>query len=127
MSAIRSKNTKPELVVRRFLHARGLRFRLHRKDLPGKPDLVLPKYQTVIFVDGCFWHGHNCARSPKGPATNVSYWKPKIVRTRERDKDANAALRHDGWTVIRIWECELSDVRLEQLEAEIRHVTEPYS
>lgn len=127
MSAIRSKDTKPELVVRRFLHARGLRFRLHRKDLPGKPDLVLARYRTAIFVDGCFWHGHGCARSPKAPATNVSYWTPKIERTRERDRDANAALRAKGWRVIRLWECEIDDARLEELATAIRQVTAPYS
>lgn len=127
MSAIRSKNTKPELTVRRFLHSRGLRFRLHRKDLPGKPDLVLPKYRTAIFVDGCFWHGHGCARNPKAPATNTSYWAPKIARTRQRDREADKKLSQSGWTVIRLWECEISDSRLEGLAAAIRQLTEPYS
>jgi DNA mismatch endonuclease (patch repair protein) len=119
MSAIRSKNTKPELAVRRFLHGRGFRFRLHPKELPGKPDLVLPKYLTVIFVDGCFWHGHQCARSPKAPATNVSYWGPKIARTRERDREADTALRALGWRVIRLWECEIDEQRLDTVASSI--------
>jgi len=120
MSAIRSKNTKPELTVRRFLHSRGLRFRLHRKDLPGKPDLVLTKYRTAIFVDGCFWHGHECPRNPKAPATNKSYWGPKILRTQQRDRDADQALVAQGWRVIRLWECELGPDALENLVISIR-------
>ena len=115
MAAIRSKNTKPELAVRRFLHARGFRFRLHRNDLPGKPDLVLAKYRTAIFVDGCFWHGHECAQNPKAPETNQSYWGPKIARTQQRDRDADRALASQGWRVIRLWECELSDDVLQNL------------
>lgn len=95
--------------------------------MPGKPDLVLPKYRTVIFVDGCFWHGHDCARNPKAPATNVSYWAPKIERTRQRDREADQALSELGWTVIRVWECEISVSGLEQIAVAIRQLTEPYS
>jgi DNA mismatch endonuclease (patch repair protein) len=130
MSAIRSKNTKPEMVVRKFLHARGFRYRLHRADLPGKPDLVLSRHRTAIFVDGCFWHGHACARNPKAPATNTSYWGPKIARTQQRDREADRALAAQGWQVIRLWECELNDDALDRLVRVIREngsVEEPPS
>jgi DNA mismatch endonuclease (patch repair protein) len=120
MSAIRSKNTKPEMAVRKFLHTRGFRFRLHRSDLPGKPDLVLTKFRTAIFVDGCFWHGHGCARSPKTPATNQSYWGPKIARTQQRDREADEALAAQGWIAVRLWECELGMEALEGLVVAIR-------
>ena len=127
MSAIRSKDTKPEMMVRRFLHALGFRFRLHRKDLPGKPDVVLGRYRSAIFVDGCFWHGHGCSRTRKAPTTNAAYWGPKIARTQQRDRDATAALIAQGWRVIRLWECQIDDERLAMLSSEIRHETDPYS
>lgn len=104
MSRIRGRDTKPELVVRRGLHARGLRFRLHRRDLPGRPDLVLPRYRTAIFIHGCFWHGHHCPMF-KWPATRPDFWKRKIGGNRERDAAAVAALRREGWRVLLIWEC----------------------
>lgn len=107
MSRIRSQNTKPELLVRKFLYRQGFRYRLHVKELPGRPDLVLPKYRTVIFVDGCFWHGHSC-QGQRLPATNTSYWKEKIVANQGRDRRNQRVLRRDGWRVIRIWECQLS-------------------
>lgn len=105
MAAIRSKGTKVELQVRRQLHAAGFRFRLHRKDLPGKPDIVLPKYRTVIFVNGCFWHGHTCADGHL-PKTNTAYWGPKIAGNLERDRRNNEALREMGWRVEVVYECE---------------------
>ncbi len=106
MSGIRGKNTKPELIVRKALFAQGFRYRLHVKSLPGKPDVVLPKYRTVIFVHGCFWHGHDC-RLFKLPASNRAFWRAKIRRNQENDRKAVRALRKDGWRVITVWECAL--------------------
>ena len=108
MSAIRSKDTKPEMLVRRTAHSMGLRFRLHRTDLPGKPDLVFPRYRLAIFVHGCFWHGHGCKRGGKGPKSNTDYWLPKIQRTRARDAASQDALRELGWRTAILWECELT-------------------
>lgn len=109
MSAIRSKDTKPELLVRRIAHALGFRFRLHRRDLPGNPDLVFPRHKAAIFVHGCFWHGLGCKRGGKGPKSNETYWGPKIERTRARDAAAEEALEARGWRVLILWECELKD------------------
>lgn len=106
MSRIRGKNTKPEMVVRRGLHALGFRYRLHDTQLPGKPDLVLPKYRAVIFVHGCFWHGHDCVLF-KWPSTRAEWWRAKIERTREKDAETIAALRESGWRVLEIWECSM--------------------
>lgn len=108
MSAIRSKDTKPELRVRRIAHAMGLRFRLHRSDLPGSPDLVFPRHRLALFVHGCFWHGHGCKRGGQGPKSNIAYWGPKIQRTRARDAAAKDALEGMGWKVAVLWECELT-------------------
>lgn len=108
MTCIRGKDTKPELTVRRLLHRAGFRFRLHRKDLPGCPDIILPKYGSVIFVHGCFWHGHSC-RDGKHPKSNQAYWLPKLKRNKERSKRNNKELRRNGWSVIVIWECETKD------------------
>lgn len=104
MSRVRSKNTKPEILVRRGLHAMGFRYRLHRKDLPGKPDIVFPRYRAVILVHGCFWHGHDCAlfRLPK---TRRDWWRRKIERNRERDAGNRVALTERGWRRLEIWEC----------------------
>ena len=107
MAAVRSKDTKPEMLVRRAAHALGYRFRLHRKDLPGKPDLVFPSRKAVIFVDGCYWHGHDCKRGARMPKTNVEYWQAKIARNMKRDANNIATLEADGWQVLTIWECEL--------------------
>lgn len=106
MSRIRGRDTKPEMVLRRGLHALGLRFRLHRKDLPGKPDLVFPRAQVVIFVHGCFWHGHNCPMF-KWPATRRDFWKVKISGNRKRDKSSVDTLQSAGWRVLVVWECAL--------------------
>ena len=112
MASIRSKDMKPELAVRKIAHALGFRFRLHRKDLPGKPDLVFPKYQAVIFVHGCFWHQHADARCLDGrpPKSNLAYWGPKLARNAKRDALSQAALEAEGWRVLVIWECETKDV-----------------
>jgi len=106
MAAVRSKNTKPELLVRRKLHARGYRFRLHRRDLPGTPDIVFPSRKSVIFVNGCFWHGHAC---PSGslPATRRAFWKAKIDRNKDRDAKNRGELEAGGWSVLVVWECDL--------------------
>ncbi|MBW2045509.1 MAG: DNA mismatch endonuclease Vsr [Deltaproteobacteria bacterium] len=106
MSLIRSVNTKPELVVRQILHSLGYRFRLHRQNLPGKPDIVLKKYNTVIFVHGCFWHQHKGCKRSNIPKSNVKYWKPKLSQNVKRDKNHKRLLRKSGWKIITIWECE---------------------
>jgi DNA mismatch endonuclease (patch repair protein) len=104
MRAIRAKDTKPELHIRRLLHAAGFRFRLHRKDLPGNPDIVLPKYRTAIFVHGCFWHGHECYLF-KVPSTRREFWVEKIGANRRRDNAKTQALLDQSWRVLTIWEC----------------------
>jgi DNA mismatch endonuclease (patch repair protein) len=106
MSRIRGMGSKPELVLRRGLHARGLRFRVHCKELPGKPDLAFPRWRAVILVHGCFWHGHDCPMF-KRPATHAKFWNAKIARNQERDREAVAALRAAGWRVLVVWECAL--------------------
>jgi DNA mismatch endonuclease (patch repair protein) len=107
MRAIHSKNTQPELRVRRALHAAGYRFRLHRKDLPGTPDIVLPQYRTVVQVNGCFWHRHDCPRGRRWPSSNASYWRPKLERNQRRQEAAVRALSAAGWRVVTIWECNV--------------------
>jgi DNA mismatch endonuclease, patch repair protein len=106
MAGIKGKDTKPEMIVRRGLHARGFRFRLHRRDLPGRPDLVLPMFRTACFVHGCFWHGHDCPAF-KWPKSRVAFWRDKIEGNRERDLRALQALAERGWHVETVWECEL--------------------
>jgi DNA mismatch endonuclease Vsr len=113
MSRIKAKNTKPELLMRKFLFANGFRYRLNVKDLPGKPDLVLPKYKTVIFINGCFWHGHKGCRYFVLPKTRTEWWLQKIKGTMHRDKEAEIKLNVLGWRVITIWECELKPKNLE--------------
>jgi len=125
MSRIRGKNTKPEILVRKGLHARGFRFRLHNKKLPGSPDIVLPKYGVAIMVNGCFWHGHKGCHYATKPKSNVEFWEAKIARNRHRDEVTEAHLQALGWHVITIWECELrgksiATIRLDALAAEIR-------
>lgn len=106
MSRIRSKDTRPEMVVRRFLWSHGYRYRLHRKGLPGHPDIVLGRLRVAVFVNGCFWHGHSCQRHI--PASNVEFWTAKIARNRDRDYKNHSELESRGWVVIVLWECQLS-------------------
>jgi len=117
MAAIKSGNTKPELAIRRALHAAGLRYRLHAKDLPGKPDLVFPVHRAVIFVNGCFWHGHDCYLF-KWPATRKDFWRTKIERNVENDARAIGALQQSGWRVGIVWECALKGkARLDMVDS----------
>ncbi|WP_342453011.1 very short patch repair endonuclease [Pararoseomonas indoligenes] len=118
MRANKAKNTKPEIVVRRMLHAMGYRFRLHRRDLPGTPDIVFPGRRKAIQVHGCFWHQHEGCRRATLPATRREFWVPKLARNKQRDADAEARLRALGWKVINVWECELQD--LGRLEAKLQ-------
>ena len=111
MRAVKDRNTTPELIVRRYLHSQGFRYRLHRRDLPGRPDIVFPGRRKAIFVHGCFWHGHACSRGARAPKTNQDYWRAKIERNRERDKQHRAALERLGWSSIVIWECELRNAQ----------------
>lgn len=128
MSHIRSTNSKPEEIVRKYLFSRGFRYRKNVKKLPGCPDIVLPKYRTVVFVNGCFWHKHNCPRFV-WPSSNQEYWTAKILRNVERDKANTAELKMLGWNVITVWECELKnavrDERLSQLTVEIKQNQKP--
>lgn len=117
MSRIRSKNTKPEMIVRSILHRMGYRFRLHRKDLPGKPDIVLPKYKTVIFVHGCFWHRHPNCKDSTIPTSNVEFWNAKFNGNVARDAANQKELKSMGWDVVIIWECEIKKIK--QLTSQI--------
>ena len=107
MAAIRGTNTKPEILLRRALHAAGFRFRLHVKNLPGKPDIVLPKYRIAIFVHGCFWHGHDC-KNFRMPKTRRAFWRNKIRGNQKRDDQAQELLKSSGWRVATVWECAVS-------------------
>lgn len=112
MRNVKSMNTKPEMIVRKLAHSLGYRFRLHRKDLPGKPDIVFPSRRKLILVHGCFWHGHNCEAGER-PASNRNYWDEKLDKNISRDKCNYRALRKLGWGILRVWECETRDgVRL---------------
>lgn len=124
MSHVKSKDTTPEIVIRKFIFSKGIRYRVHDKRYPGKPDLVIPKYDTIIFVHGCFWHGHKNCKSSKLPKTRREFWEKKISDNIIRDKKNIEKLRKDGWNVILVWECELStqekrDKRLNNLISEI--------
>lgn len=110
MRAVRSKDTRPEKQVRSLLHRLGFRFRLHRKDMAGNPDIVLPRYHAVVFVHGCFFHGHDCKRGSREPKTNADYWREKRSRNVERDERVKKQLAVEGWNVLTVWECELNDV-----------------
>lgn len=114
MSRVRQKDTRPELVLRKALHAAGLRYVLHPRSLPGRPDIVFPKYRTAVFVHGCFWHGHEC-RAGRSPSSNTDYWITKISANRERDAKKEAALQAQGWRVVSVWECETKMPRLDAL------------
>jgi DNA mismatch endonuclease, patch repair protein len=111
MRRIKSKNMKPEKQVRSLAHRLGFRFRLHRKELPGKPDLVFPSRRKVIFVHGCFWHQHKGCRHGRIPSSNLSYWMPKLARNVERDAQHLASLEENGWHTLVIWECEAADAK----------------
>ncbi len=125
MSRIKGRDTGPEMVVRRALHAAGLRYRLHAKTLPGKPDLVFAGARAVVFVHGCFWHMHRCKYGKPAPATNKTFWAEKRLGNVERDKRNRAALRKEGWKVFEIWECRLRDearlkAQLDEIVAYVR-------
>jgi len=127
MAAIKGKDTKPEMIVRKYLFSRGLRFRVQVRKLPGTPDIVLPKYKTVIFVNGCFWHGHEGCKYFRLPKSNVDFWQTKITRNIERDTETEAELMRLGWKVIRIWECEIKAVtgRMNRLEKLYNNIVSP--
>jgi DNA mismatch endonuclease (patch repair protein) len=113
MRAVKSAGTGPEIKLRKALHARGFRYRLNVKALPGKPDLVFAKYRAVLFVHGCFWHGHDCARGARVPKSNAAYWRAKIAGNVKRDHESIAALQRHGWYVKISWECDLKDLHKE--------------
>ena len=110
MAKIKQKNTEPEIIVRHFLYSKGFRYRINLKSLPGSPDIVLPKYKTVIFVHGCFWHGHTC-KAGHLPTSNLDYWKLKIEKNIERDRKKNEELEMQGWNVIVVWQCEVKTLK----------------
>jgi|SRR6185312_16456403 len=114
MSKIRSKNTKPEHLVRRYLFGLGLRFRIHKKDLPGRPDIALPKFRTIIFINGCFWHGHVNCKYFNMPKTHKEYWVPKIKNNISKDIIAKRELRRLGWKVFTVWECQLKGNKMDK-------------
>lgn len=122
MSRIRGKDTRPEMVVRRFLHAKGMRYHLHDRKLPGTPDLVFPSRKVAVFVHGCFWHGHEGCKRATLPATRTEFWFEKIKANVERDRRAEASLHEAGWKVIVVWQCEIDQDRLEQV---CQHITTP--
>jgi DNA mismatch endonuclease (patch repair protein) len=118
MQAVKSKDTAPELTVRRMAHGMGYRFRVHRKDLPGNPDIVFPRLHKLIFVNGCFWHGHDCARGARVPKGNRDYWLNKIGRNRSRDQQNLERLTAAGWRSLVIWECSMTNEK--ELRAQVR-------
>ena len=127
MSKIREKKTKPEIIVRKFLFSKGFRYRINDKRYPGKPDIVLPKYHTMIFINGCFWHGHENCKAAKLPKTNLQNWKIKILDNISRDEKNIAKLKNEGWKVIIIWQCEIKsknnrEKRFELLISEINNL-----
>jgi DNA mismatch endonuclease (patch repair protein) len=119
MSQIKGKDTKPEMLVRKFLHSHGFRYRLHTKNLPGKPDIVLPKYKTIIFVHGCFWHGHEHCKYFVVPKTKTEWWLNKINSNIANDEKAINCLKKDGWKIITLWECDLKPAKLEYSLSEL--------
>lgn len=119
MSKIKGKDTKPEILVRKFLHANGYRYRLHDKKLPGKPDIVLKKHNSVIFIHGCFWHGHKGCKYFVIPKTRTQWWLNKINRNKEKDKESTETLQKEGWNIITIWECELKKEKCEKTLQEL--------
>jgi len=119
MSRIRSAHTKPEIAVRKFLHARGFRYTLHNKKLPGKPDIVLPKYKTIVFIHGCFWHGHDNCKYYVVPKTRTEWWLNKINTNKNNDSKAVAALKKEGWKIITVWECDLKSAKIDETLASL--------
>jgi len=119
MSQIKATNTKPEMLVRKFLHAQGFRYKLHDKKLPGKPDIVLRKYKTVIFIHGCFWHGHTNCKYFVVPKTRTQWWMNKINTNKANDAKAVNALRKDGWKIITVWECRLKPAKVEKTHSSL--------
>ena len=124
LRAVKSRDTRPEVRVRRAAHAMGLRFRLHRRDLPGSPDIVFPRWKTVILVHGCFWHRHGCRLGQKMPGSNIGYWERKFRRTLERDRENIEALQALGWRVAVIWECETKREEVLRLRLESLFATQ---
>lgn len=121
MAKISGKNTKPEIIVRKIAHSLGYRFRLHKKELPGKPDIVFSKYKKVLFVNGCFWHGHNkCSRSEL-PTTRKKFWAEKIENNKKRDKSNKIKLKKMGWDYLVIWQCEIKKSSTEKLQKKIKN------
>ena len=131
MSRIKSKNTRPEMVVRRKLFQSGIRYRLHSKKLPGKPDIVIHKYKLIVDVRGCFWHGHENCRYSSTPKSNTSYWSEKIIKNKERDAKNQKILKEEGFTVFVVWECEtkIEEIMNSKIEAIKSHIesTKAYS
>ena len=129
MAAVKGKDTKPEMIVRKYLFSKGLRYRLHNQKFPGSPDIVLKKYKTVIFIDGCFWHGHDGCKYFKMPKSNEFFWEQKIRRNKARDIVNDYVLQTEGWRVIRIWECEIKKVvgREERLKSLYHQIFGPNS
>ncbi len=124
MSQIHSKNTKPELLVRKYLFSRGLRYRLYDKRFPGKPDLVFPKYKTAVFINGCFWHHHQDCKYGTTPKSNTDYWHKKFTKNQDRDIQNHEKLKAIGWNVIVVWECELKKDKVEKtLETLYENIT----
>lgn len=119
MSGIRGRDTKPEIVVRKFLHAQGFRYRIAPKSLPGKPDIVLPRYRVAIFVHGCFWHRHQRCKYAATPSTNVRFWKAKFTENVQRDQATQQRLRKAGWRVLTIWGCQMGETHLRKLADKI--------
>ena len=119
MSQIKGKDTKPEIMIRKFLFSKGLRFRKNDKRYPGSPDIVLPKYNTMVFVNGCFWHLHDNCKYAKIPKSNVDFWKKKLYRNKERDKHNQKLLEEMGWNIITVWECQLKKDKIEQTLKEL--------
>lgn len=120
MSAVRPKDTGPELMLRKGLHAAGLRFRVHSHAIKGRPDIVLRAYRTLIFINGCFWHRHDCRKGKSVPASNVDFWRAKFAATVRRDAETRVALTAEGWKIIVVWECEISSRRIASVAAKIR-------
>ena len=119
MSRVRDRDTTPELVVRRFLHSCGLRYRLHVQSLPGCPDLVFPRLRKVVFVHGCFWHQHSCKRGNRVPKSHRAYWQRKLKANKTRDEKHRRDLRRLGWKVLTVWECQIGHTRLDKLKRQL--------